>query len=190
MAKSRPAPEPPPAAWLEISRGIDGHGGPGWDLGECIWSPTDDQWGGYRVLTEPDASELVIHCYQGTVCGWSRVARKCRVVQFSPPQAGRWRGMGSYYRLELDGYQRFDDPIALKSIKERFADEIRREIQDHRPKRYPFVLVPVVDSAVKRISTAQGRLIARLTPPLFRLFCQAAGVEPDCLLAHRSGTTL
>jgi hypothetical protein len=88
MSQDPVAPSMTPTPWLEMARGLGGHGGPGWDLGECIWSPSDVQWGGYRVLTKPVVGSLVIHCYQGQICGWSRVARPCRLVYGSGTSRG------------------------------------------------------------------------------------------------------
>ncbi len=183
MSEKADSPERTATVWLEMSRGVGGHGGPGWDLGECVWSPSDEQWGGYRVMNEPSVGNMIVHCFQGEICGWSRVARACRVVKNSPPNPGRWQGMSPYFRIDLADYRPFSAAVPLKSFKERFAKEIQQEIETDRPRRYPFVLVPVPGSSAKRVATAQGRIISRITPNLLRLVCTALGGESGLLLA-------
>jgi hypothetical protein len=41
--------------WVEISALDHGHGGPGWELGKCLWSPAMDRQGRdrYAVVREP-----------------------------------------------------------------------------------------------------------------------------------------
>lgn len=161
--------------WLEISCGTDNHGGPGWELGACVWSPTKRQWGGYVYMLEPVQGDFFIHCYNGMLVGMSRVAHPCRETINQPPLAGRWAKMGSYYRIELTGYQPFQKQVLLRDFVAHHCKDIRLEIEADHPARYPFC-VTHSRSITGRVSTVQGRLIARITPKLLAILCKSVEI--------------
>src|SRR3712207_7557670 len=41
-------------AWVEITPDDHGHGGPGWEFGTCLWSPSRNRTGDdrYRIMRE------------------------------------------------------------------------------------------------------------------------------------------
>ena len=43
------------------------HGGPGWEFGTCLWSPTTNASGHrvYELMKAPAANDLIIHILKG-----------------------------------------------------------------------------------------------------------------------------
>lgn len=165
-----------PTVWFEISSSGDAHGGPGWELGTCIWSPTTAGNGqpyyGYQALLKPLRGDAVVHHCDKQFLGLSRVVRECQVVQKGPPQPGPWINRKEYYRIELEGFRRFDRPVAAQVFRTKYAEEIREDILANKPRIYPFVIVKP-----DRIATAQGLVLAMCTPQLVRLVSVATGVD-------------
>jgi hypothetical protein len=65
--------------WLEMTQSSHEHGGPGWEFGTCLWSPTKNRAGQdwYRPMREPQAGDRVVHCLDSQLVGESVVARPC-----------------------------------------------------------------------------------------------------------------
>lgn len=111
------SPEPvdrPVETWLEIT--IEPHGGSGWDIGDCLWSPTKNRAGAkhYEVMLEPKPGDTVFHLYETTwedgkkekrLCGRSVVAGKAEITEDEPPETVAWAKMGPYYRIALRDYK-------------------------------------------------------------------------------------
>jgi hypothetical protein len=168
--------------WVEITRSDHGHGGPGWNFGACLWSPSRNKAGSdrYGLMREPSPGDLVLHFYHhdwpdgvsdNRLCGRSIVARGYREVQTEPPSPGNWTGMAPYYRIDLKDYQPFPNPLPFSTLKEVYGDEIRREIVQIRPRSYPF------NTYGDTIRTVQGIYLARCTPDLYVVLRQALRLE-------------
>ena len=68
---------PPDRVWIEDTRTAGhGHGGPGWEFGSWLWSPSSADGGSdyYALMREPATGDIVIHFNDGEIVGWSRVA--------------------------------------------------------------------------------------------------------------------
>jgi hypothetical protein len=79
VPKARPnhaieLPETPSAAvWIEDTKSAHGHGGPGWEFGSCLWSPSRADGGidYYALMREPAPGDLVIHFNDGEIVGYA-----------------------------------------------------------------------------------------------------------------------
>jgi hypothetical protein len=70
--------EPLTHVWIEDTKtSAHGHGGPGWEFGTCLWSPSSNKIGvdQYALMREPKTDDLVIHINDGELVGWSYVIR-------------------------------------------------------------------------------------------------------------------
>ena len=170
---------PPPRIWIEDTKtSVHGHGGPGWDFGSCLWSPSAYEGGSdhYALMREPQIDDLVIHLNDGDLVGWSYVAAPFREVKESPPSPGQWAGRPSYYRIELKDYQDFSRPIPLKEFIEKNRSAIQEELKEDGPKRYPFILY----GDKEEVRHAQGAYLTRCTPKLYVLIrTNVFGGDPD-----------
>src|SRR5262249_54316083 len=155
---------PPVRIWIETTKTADhGHGGPGWEFGTCLWSPSANEVGSdlYALMRESEADDLVIHINDGNLVGWSYVSAPFRELTEGPPSPGQWAGRPSYYRIDLKAYQPFPHPIPLTEFFEKNNVEIEEELKKDAPKRYPFIWY-----GGKEIRLAQGAYLTRCTPKL------------------------
>ena len=54
-----------PTTYVEITKSEHAHGGPGWELGTCLWSPSRNRAGHdrYALMREPHRGDRVLHIY-------------------------------------------------------------------------------------------------------------------------------
>jgi hypothetical protein len=156
--------------WIEATSGRDDHGGAGWELGKCIWSPACDRLGRtqkYGIMTAPCVGDPVINCSAGVVVGVSRICETVVTTTTRPPNPGAWGYARSFFRLNLDQYVVFETQVSLKDIAMRFFDRIREDIELNRPKYYLFSLYPPAERhPAGKLVLAQGRFLARSTATL------------------------
>ena len=109
--------------WVEISELDHGHGGAGWELGSCLWSPTLDRNGRnrYRMMREVKIGDPVFHLIRRNgdraLVGRSTASGSATTVTQTPPEPGKWAGFPSYFRVPLEGFKAFDPPPLLKDIE-------------------------------------------------------------------------
>jgi hypothetical protein len=159
---------PPLRVWIEDTKtGVHGHGGPGWEFGTCLWSPSTYEKGSdhYALMREPKIDDFVIHINDGDFVGWSYVSAPFREVTDGPPSPGKWAGRSSYYRIDLKGYQEFPRSVPLTEFVQKNHLAIAEELKENAPKRYPFILYGENND----VRHAQGAYLTRCTPNLYEL---------------------
>lgn len=78
--------------------------------------------------------------------------------------------MSPYYRIDLEDYRGFSRPYALGQLTREHEEEIRADLADNDPFRYPFFI-----QANGRPRTVQGAYLTRCSPPLFELIMNSVG---------------
>jgi hypothetical protein len=162
----------PPRVWIEDTKTAEhGHGGPGWEFGKCLWSPSSYASGSdhYAIMREPNIDDLVIHINEGRLVGYSYVSAPYQEHTDPPPMPGPWGGRKSYYRIDLKDFQEFPQQIPLAAFIDRYRLAIETELRDDSPKRYPFILY----GEQKELRHAQGAYLTRCTPKLYELIRSA-----------------
>lgn len=165
--------------WVEITSLDHSHGGPGWELGTCLWSPCRDAGGRHRyaIMKEPRPGDLVLHWVRNRwpdgstdtrILGRSFVAAPARTVDEEPPSPGNWAGMGPYYRVDLDAYVAFAEPLPIATLIAEHGHEIRDEIEANAPKYYPLNTYGSRSESDPGLRTVQGIYLARCTTALLR----------------------
>jgi hypothetical protein len=156
--------------WIESASGRDNHGGAGWELGSCIWSPAHDRLGRtqkYGIMNAPRVGDQVINCSAGLIVGISRVSRPAETTSSGPPNPGAWGYARSFFRLNLDDYTQCETHVALNEVAKRFFARIREDIETNRPKYYLYSLYPPSErNPTGKLVLAQGRFLARSTATL------------------------
>lgn len=163
---------PSSAVWLEMTQSSHDHGGPGWEFGTCLWSPSKNRSGHdwYRIMRDPQVGDTVIHCLDSSLVGQSIVAKPCREVQETPPSPGPWEGLAPYYRIDLRDYRAFAKPYPLADLEREYHDEILQDLRTNEPSRYPFFI-----TATGGLRTVQGGYLTRSTTELTRIIVEAVG---------------
>jgi 5-methylcytosine-specific restriction protein B len=160
---------PPPSVWMEVTKIANKQGGPGWGLGECLWSPsqTKDGRDGYKTMREVQRGDLVIHCVDGELAGFSFAKRPFQESDQQPPQAGEWANQPPYYRIELEGYTPAPTRVPLVAFLRQNGEQIRSDMRESQPRYYPFV------EQAGSLIIRQGGYLSRCTPGLYGLIRQA-----------------
>jgi hypothetical protein len=161
-------------AWAEITSLEHGHGGQGWSLGHCLWSPTSAKDGSdrYSIMTNPTIGDHVFHLVSGLpgepgkrrfLYGASRVRRPAGVTTERPPLPGMWAEADGYFRIELKDFHAFEPKLPMDEIEAGLEELILSELAN-RPKYYPYA--PYRD----RFRGAQGIYLTRLSAALTKAF--------------------
>lgn len=158
--------------WFEYTSNDDEHGGSGWEVGVCLWSPSTNAAGSdfYSSMREPKPGDLVIHCVDKVIAGESIVAAQYRKTSEAPPKPGKWSGAKEFYRIDLRGYRQFPAPVPLPTFLKQYDTEIRRELNDGRPTYYPFMT-----HGEDPLRATQGSYLSKLTPLLVSFVREATG---------------
>lgn len=172
------------SVYVEITKTIHDHGGPGWEFGTCLWSPTTNSSGAdrYRIMREPRQGDLVLHFLEiawpdrgeeTCLIGTSLVQAPYKQIQDQPPLAGPWSGRTAYFRIDLRSYEPLSPPLPLHTLLDIYGQEIRNEIIESSPRFYPF------SRFGDGLRTVQGIYLARCTENLYRILSHALGIEAD-----------
>jgi hypothetical protein len=153
--------------WIESASGRDEHGGEGWELGRCIWSPSHDRRGRvqkYGIMKSPCVGDIVINCSGGDIVGVSLVCKTAEKIIKGPPKPGNWDYAQSYFRIDLTDYSVFEQRVGLYEVANRFFDRLREDIEQNRPRYYLFSLYrPSEVHPLGKLVLSQGRFLARST---------------------------
>jgi hypothetical protein len=159
-----------PQYWVEISALAHGHGGPGWELGVCLWSPAADRRDAkrYEIMREPAPGDMVYHLITveagRALVGVSEVSQSVQRVLNGPPEPGVWANFSAYYRIPLEKYSELAYQPLLREVEDGNLDSIRQDIFPNRPKHHPYATY----GAGVRI--AQGLYLGKLTNRLVEIF--------------------
>lgn len=116
--------------YIEMTNPI--HGGPEWEFGRCLWSPeksrsNSDRWSNMRELKKGD---IIIHSLKQNggheFVGTSRVKSEYVILDFEPTIPGKWKGYGTYYRVDLEDFTKFKEPIKMKKIINERKEELKK----------------------------------------------------------------
>lgn len=144
--------------FLEMTNKV--HGGLGWELGKCLWSPEKsiDNRDTWKTMRDLQVDDLVIHSVKTIkghkIIGISKVKNTCRVVNVQPPIADKWAGYGTYYRVELKEYKEIENPIYLQEFLDAEANLLSQYkksfyTKDLKPaQKYITHLDPVIAAAL------------------------------------------
>jgi len=161
--------------WIEDANTAHDHGGPGWEFGSCLWSPSSAKGGVdyYSLMREPKAGDYVIHFSDSVIVGWSRVAEGFQERTDPPPNPAEWAGRSSYYRIALRDYQDFPHKVPLSEFIVRHGEMLAEELRTDAPKRFPFI---IYSGAIRR---AQGAYLTRCTQKLYDLILNEVYMEDE-----------
>lgn len=156
---------------MELGAHNSKHGGPGWELGRCLWSPARARNGSekYRAMTLPLPGDFVWNTAKSTkdscayLVGHSKVKSKFVKVTEGPPDPEVWAGYGSYYRIDLTQYVEFDEKVDIRKFLIEY-DEILRDEMSHKPKYFPFAT-----HGRDPLRFVQGLYLAKVTEQLDEL---------------------
>jgi len=107
--------------YLEMSRDNE-HGGEGWGLTDCVWSPTHKKnsrgtWPFWEKVNEVKRGDCIVHLQgispNSNFVGYSIAQSDGIKTLERPPIPKEWGYADSFFRAELSGFIPFTDPINL-----------------------------------------------------------------------------
>lgn len=109
--------------WLEMSRDEE-HGGTGWGFTECLWSPTikknGARWPYWGATGQVRRGDVILHLrgrtHNAFFVGHSIASNDGHETQKRPPSPGEWAFATTFYRTDLAGFERFEQPIKLDDV--------------------------------------------------------------------------
>lgn len=135
--------------WVEITSTEHGHGGPGWELGTCLWSPAKNQSGAdrYALMRKPQPGDLVLHfvfsrwpdgARERRLIAYSTVKTGCQTVPHEPPSPGQWAGRSSYYRIDIENYTELPTQLSTDQFAQKHEADLLSELRDGTQSNHPF----------------------------------------------------
>lgn len=169
-------------AFIEITSAEHEHGGKGWEFGKCLWVPVRDASGRrkYELMLKPQKNDIVIHLFEDEwdngvketkIIGISFVKSKCKIIKTEPPNPGKWRSRGEYYRVDLQYYMGLRMQFSLKNFISIYQNEISAELLEDHPKFYPFNLYR------NYVRTVEGMYLTQCTNRLYRILKHAVEIN-------------
>jgi|GEM_PF-1735346 len=176
-------PQPSTAVYVEMTKTAHQHGGPGWEFGTCLWSPStrsDGHVDEYAIMRTVSPGDMIIHLNDAEFVGFSYATDKFKEIQEEPPLPGDWaksKGYHSYYRIDLRDYTPFPSPIKVSVFLAKHRDTIRAEIDDHKPRHYMFSRWPDPE----KVRRTQGGYLTKCTPSLYTLIRNSVSPEAEAI---------
>ena len=170
------------AVWLEMTQSSHRHGGPGWEFGTCLWSPSQSRTDtdSYAIMRKPEEGDRVLHSQDSAFVGESVVSQRWREVAEEPPSAAPWEGMSPYYRIEVRDYRPFDQSYRVADLVRDHAESIQADIETNKPRHYPFFILKSGG-----VRTVQGGYLTRCTSAMTELILKGNGPTSTRSLAPR-----
>jgi hypothetical protein len=170
--------------FIEVTKMVHEHGGPGWNFGTCLWSPRRNKRGSdsYALMRAVQQGDLVIHILEDTwpsggkehrIVGQSLATGRVALRNDEPPQPGDWVGQAPYYRVPLGAYSEFSTPCSVGAFVDLYDSDLRRDLK-RRSTYYPFTLY----GGGLEVRLRQGGYMNDCTPSLFDLVRTAVGEGP------------
>lgn len=149
------------------------HGGQGWGLGDCLWSPVYDNRNAksWKIMENIKQGDIVIHLViiNGEYCWVGISIAKSGIIQdlSSPPKAGNWENMYPYQRVNLNLFHRIESAQPIKLFLSRYERELKNI--------YTGSSFYVIYGSEKELRMAQ-RYIANCNKELYNLFIDYSNI--------------
>lgn len=127
--------------WLEMSRD-EAHGGGDWAYTKSLWSPAykinNSKWRHWETVLEVQKGDQVLHLRgvppNAKFEGFSTAASNGFETTQKPPILGEYAYAECFYRVYLEDFQRFNDPIYLQAVFEKNTVELLKYFLENKSK--------------------------------------------------------
>lgn len=128
-------------AYAEVTN-LNDHGGEGWEVGTCIWSPVKDKSGKrkWKIMNNLNEGDLILHFVRiNNVYSWigtSLVAGPIEVIHTQLPSPHSKHKNPPFQRILLKDYKKLETPISTDLMFKNYKKKLVL-IRESSPKR-PF----------------------------------------------------
>lgn len=112
------------------------HGGKGWGLGTCLWSPVLDRGKSraWKIMNEIKPGDIIIHLVDIKRSyhwfGLSFTNSNLIESEVGPAEAGNWANMNPYQRINLINFTSIPEPVNINLFFTRYDSKLK-EILKH-----------------------------------------------------------
>jgi hypothetical protein len=148
------------------------HGGQGWELGICLWSPVFDKGGAeaWKIMSKINQGDIIIHLVsinnEYHWYGVSVVNSGLIQTSNSPPSASNWSNMLPYQRINLKNHNKINFPIAISVFFDKYEQQLKKILADFNHGQF------YVNYGTDEQLRVSQRYIAKCPGPLYLLFTQ------------------
>lgn len=148
------------------------HGGLGWELGTCLWSPVFDRGGAraWKLMEVIEPGDLIIHLVDiNRLYHWygiSLAASSLIVTNNRPPRPGKWGYADQYQRVNLEFFQSLAIPYPINIFFEKYNQQLRDVLDIYRYKPGLFF----VEYGSDKLLRIAQRYFASCPPELAEIF--------------------
>lgn len=145
------------------------HGGLGWELGTCLWSPVYNLGNtkSWKLMESVRPDDLIIHLVKINELyhfyAISNVDSQILIIEQEPPKADKWAGMLEYQRINLRNFNRLENPYPINSFFKKFNFKLKKLIIEENHQFY------VEYGDFKELRVAQ-KYFAKCSESLYQLF--------------------
>lgn len=161
--------------WIEY-RTDENHGGPGWNFGEALWSPTrkknNTKNAYWETVKSVKKGDLVFHIsspnHLASFKGYSYVSEDGILTKEKPPEPGKWESE-NYFKAPLKNFTKFDQPLNLREIYIVKEKELKKYLATDPPKRTLLFS--------KNLNTIQGAYLSRADFELMKIMLDVDKID-------------
>ncbi len=106
------------------------HGGAGWELGTCLWSPvynTNRRTKTWKLMEKVKTDDIIVHLVKINdlyhFYGISKVSSPLVITENKPAHSGNW--LPPYQRIALDSFNPLDQPYSVTEIFKEYESELK-----------------------------------------------------------------
>ncbi|NIF06754.1 hypothetical protein F3J23_15005 [Chryseobacterium sp. Tr-659] len=113
------------------------HGGLGWELGTCLWSPKFDSSSkkAWKLMEQVKINDIILHLVKLNnhyhFYGVSKVCTKIIETRESPPLPDKWENMIPYQRINLTNFNKIPKPFPVSEIFNIYETRLRNIKNDN-----------------------------------------------------------
>lgn len=113
------------------------HGGLGWELGTCLWSPKysksfSQTW---KLMKQVKIDDIIIHLVkldnQYYFYGISTVSSELIETNEEPPLSDKWADMKPYQRINLGNFNKIDHPYPTNQLFYKYNNILKKVLKDN-----------------------------------------------------------
>lgn len=145
------------------------HGGLGWELGTCLWSPVFDKAKSkkWQLLENVKVNDIIIHLIKISgeyyFYGVSNAISNIIKTESEPPKSSTWANMSPYQRINLNNFNIIPSPYPIKSFFSKFEAQLKGILKNNENNFY------VEYGSSKELRMAQ-KYFAKCSDELYNLF--------------------
>lgn len=113
------------------------HGGLGWELGTCLWSPKYNKNSGraWKLMEQVKIEDIIIHLVkisnQYYFYGISTANSELIETNEEPPLSDKWADMKPYQRINITNFNKIENPYSIGQFFYNFNNKLKEILENN-----------------------------------------------------------